>query len=102
MIALLLAIACAEPAVHPRDACEAEDRACCDNSDCGEDEICHFVYACYTQNGQEVCDEPVGDRQCHELCVGADEFQCADASQTCQQVEFVQGGDQVGSETACF
>lgn len=104
MSLILLLLACADPPYDPVAECEAEGRACCSNSACAEDEICHFVYTCTERAGELSCSEPTGDRACHQLCSEGDgeAFVCEDPTQTCQQVEFVQGGDSIGSETACF
>ena len=104
MIAFLLLLACPQAPYNPVAECEAEGRACCDNSECGSDEICHFVYVCKQMGGETVCEEPTGDRECHELCTEGDgePFVCQEPTQSCQQVEFVQGSDVIGSETACF
>ena len=102
MILLLSWLSCAEAPYDPVAECHAEGRACCGDSECGQDELCHFVYTCVSRGGVLDCEQPIGDRECHELCLGTDAFVCQDPTQTCQQIEFVQGSDSVGSETACF
>ena len=104
MIPLFLFFACAQAPYDPITECQNEDRTCCDNSECGSDEICHFVYVCKEMAGKTVCEEPVGDRECHDLCTEQDgePFVCEEPTQSCQEVEFVQGDDVIGSEIACF
>lgn len=102
MIALFLLFACKDPPDREAE-CRAEGAECCADADCGADAICHFVYTCYVRQGETVCADPIGDRRCHDLCTPDSGLgDCAQAGESCQVVDHVQGGDYIESIAACF
>jgi len=101
-VLMLMWVGCGD-APTPRELCEEEGGACCDDADCGGDQICHFSYTCYTRDGELRCSEPTGDQQCRDLCTADSGLgDCPDLGQVCQTVEHVQGEDFIDEVDACF
>ena len=101
---LLLLAGCGGEEPTPEALCiEDGGFACCADADCGADEVCHFSYTCYVQQGELRCSEPVGDRQCHQTCTEDGNLNECDAiGEACQVVEHVQGGDRIEDALICF
>lgn len=100
---LLLLLACGEDPTPYALCVEDGSAECCEDADCSGDAICHFSYTCYERDGALTCSEPIGDKQCHDLCTPDSGLgDCEDLGQVCQAIEHVQGGDQIESLDACF
>lgn len=91
------------PMDDPAATCRASgDAECCDDDECGEGQICHFNYACREIDGARICDEPTGDRRCHDLCGEDTAAPCAGAGEFCQTLDRAQGGDEYVTLSVCF
>ncbi|MEY3210818.1 MAG: hypothetical protein RIT28_1299 [Pseudomonadota bacterium] len=101
---LSLLLGCKDaPTEDPAEACRASgDAECCADDECGEGQICHFNYACREIDGARICDEPTGDRRCHELCGEDTAAPCEDAGEFCQTLNHAQGGDVYDTLSVCF
>lgn len=106
MSALLLMwlFSCGGEEPTPKELCiEDGGYGCCEDADCADDEVCHFSYTCYIQQGERRCSEPAGDRECHQLCTEDGSLDGCDAiGEACQQVDHVQGGDRIEQALICF
>lgn len=106
MLTLALLLACgSKDDPDPSEVCRDEGTwGCCSDDECDDDSLCHFQYTCATRGDAWTCTEPVGDRQCHQLCAedtgGAS--QCEVLSQECQAIQHAQGTDYYEDVTACF
>jgi hypothetical protein len=86
VLSAVAAVSCGSAGPTPAEAVAAcrkdPSSKCCDDADCGLDELCDFSLICAQGSDHEVtCDPPMGDRTCHARCDVAKP--CA-GGQTCQ------------------
>ncbi|HJN73860.1 MAG TPA: hypothetical protein QGF58_08010 [Myxococcota bacterium] len=106
MIALVLSLACTgDDDIDPGVLCREEGTAtCCYDEDCSSG-FCWHSWTCVTKKGRLVCEAPVGDRQCHELCTfdsGGESDDCPILTEECQGYPHAQGDDYEETISACF
>ena len=105
MISLLFALACTgDDDVDPGVLCREEGTSeCCYDEDCPSG-FCWNTWTCHTQKGRLVCEDPVGDRECHSLCTleSGESDDCTDLTEECQSYPHSQGQDFEETLTACF
>lgn len=103
LLTIALLLGCAEPRRDdPAADCRAAGAECCADAECGEAQICHFSYACRELDGARICDEPTGDRRCHDLCGEDTAAPCVEAGEFCQSLSHAQGEDVYETISACF
>lgn len=106
MIPFLLTLACSgDDDIDPGVICQREGSAeCCYDDDCASG-FCWHTWTCISKGGRISCEDPVGDRQCHEQCdfdSGGESDDCPDLTEECQSYPHAQGEDFEDTVNACF
>lgn len=104
LLTALAAGACADDEPSPVEQCQADaDNACCQDSECGADELCDHDFICSPAPGGGVqCSDATGDRSCHALCTQTELDMPCPGGGKCTMLTRFQGGDHGLAAYACF